>query len=102
MTALDCWFVIVTVNVDDVPFVSVVALFEHEYWLLVLQTPVHAANAGTTNNDASTIAIASIVLFFTFHLPFAMQSRVPYYFFFAQKANAFWQLIFSFPKAFLF
>ena len=31
VTASDCWFVMVTVSVDDVPLVSVVMLLEHEY-----------------------------------------------------------------------
>lgn len=68
VTACDCLFVIVTVNVADVLFVSVPVLLEHEYWLSVLQTFVQAANAGTASIDASTMAI-TITLLFIFYLP---------------------------------
>lgn len=56
----------VTVSVDDVPFVSVVMLLEHEYWLLVSQTPVHAAKTGTANKDAITSTTIKRFLLFIF------------------------------------
>jgi Na+/H+ antiporter NhaA len=66
LTEFCCLFVIVTVNVDDVPFVSVFMLFVQEYWLSVLQTFVHAANVGVTNNDAIASAMTNMFLLFIY------------------------------------
>ena len=62
LTAFCCWFVIVTLTVADVPFVSELTLFEHEYCVSVAHTPVQAANAGVISNAASSIEITNIPL----------------------------------------
>ena len=64
VTACDCMLVIVTVSVVDVPFVRVFMLFEHEYWLLVSQTFVHAANVGVTSKNITKIPNIASKTFF--------------------------------------
>ncbi len=67
-----CWFVIVTVSVVEVPFVSVLTLFEHEYCRFVSHTPLHAANAGVMSNAVYMIAMVSMILFFMFFTEYSV------------------------------